>query len=127
MQGKKLTKKEMNGFKTMLLKHVAILEGDVASLESDIDSTRNSAGGISKAPTHPSDISGDMFEQDFTYERLEAEGIEINDIREALDKIAKSTFGLCEMCSEPIPKKRLVAIPYCKFCIACQERTERRR
>jgi RNA polymerase-binding transcription factor DksA len=125
--GKRLTKKETNAFKAILLKHVAILEGDVASLESDIDSNRNSGGGTSKAPTHPSDISGDMFEQDFTYERLEAEGIEINDVREALDKIEKDVFGLCEMCHEPIPKKRLVVIPYCKFCIACQERIEHRR
>ena len=51
------------------------MEGDVYMIEDDSNSSRQSSGSFSKIPTHPSDIGGDNFEQDFTYERIEAEGI----------------------------------------------------
>jgi DnaK suppressor protein len=122
--GKKLNKKDLKEFKGLLLKHMAFIEGDVAMMEADIKSNRASSGSFSKIPTHPSDIGGDNFEQDFTYERIEAEGFELRDIKKALDKIEDKSFGICEMCEIYIPKRRLRAIPYCKHCIECQEISE---
>lgn len=123
---KKLTKKEVAKFKDLLLQHKRFLLGDVEMMEEDMDSTRQSSGSFSKIPTHPSDIGSDNFEQDFTYERIEAEGFEIKDINKALKKTEKGTYGICEMCNARIPKKRLQAIPYCQHCIECQEKTEKK-
>lgn len=44
----------------------------------------------------------------------------------ALEKIRLKKYGQCERCSEPILEKRLEALPFARFCIACQEEEERR-
>ena len=122
---KKLTKKDMSQFKELLIQHLKVMEGDVSMMEDDLNSSRQSSGSFSKIPTHPSDIGGDNFEQDFTYERIEAEGIEIGEINDALKKIKEGSYGVCERCDSNIRKQRLKAIPYCKFCITCQEEVEK--
>lgn len=52
-------------------------------------------------------------------ERLEA-------IAEALERLQEDpeSFGLCEVCDEPIPPKRLELMPWVTMCIRCQERLE---
>ncbi len=46
-------------------------------------------------------------------------------ITEALGRIEDGTFGQCEACEEEISDKRLEALPFCKFCVFCAERTEK--
>ncbi|MEA5001220.1 MAG: TraR/DksA family transcriptional regulator [Endomicrobiaceae bacterium] len=49
----------------------------------------------------------------------------IRDIDNALAKIEKGTFGLCECCDEKIPEARLNAIPWVRYCVKCQEEAEK--
>jgi DnaK suppressor protein len=42
-------------------------------------------------------------------------------ISEALERIENHTYGLCADCDEQISDKRLVALPWAKYCIRCQE------
>ncbi len=44
----------------------------------------------------------------------------------ALEKIRLRKYGLCERCGETIGEKRLEALPFARFCIACQEEEERK-
>jgi len=39
----------------------------------------------------------------------------------ALDQIDAGTFGQCRNCGQEIGGKRLEAIPWTRYCIACQE------
>lgn len=48
-------------------------------------------------------------------------------IEEALSKIEEGTFGLCEICEEPIDLKRLEAQPVAEMCIRCKEQEEIQR
>src|SRR5579859_2741943 len=41
----------------------------------------------------------------------------LNKIKDALQRLNDGTFGICESCEEPIPEKRLAAIPYCTTCV----------
>ena len=50
---------------------------------------------------------------------------ELKEIDEALAKIENGTYGICEMCGEPIRKLRLKVKPYAKYCIACREIIEK--
>ena len=52
---------------------------------------------------------------------------ELNEIELALDKIKKGTFGICEMCEEPIGLPRLRVKNFARFCITCREITEKRQ
>lgn len=44
--------------------------------------------------------------------------IQYNDVKRALDKIKKGTYGLCEVDDEPIEKERLEANPAARTCLA---------
>lgn len=45
----------------------------------------------------------------------------LQDVDDALGRIQKGDFGICEMCDEPISRNRLNAIPWARFCFNCQE------
>jgi len=45
-------------------------------------------------------------------------------INEALKRIEKGTYGICQRCTQEIGKKRLEAIPWTPYCINCQEKEE---
>lgn len=43
-------------------------------------------------------------------------------IEEALVRIRKRTYGVCEACGHPISKARLDAVPWTRLCRECKER-----
>lgn len=45
---------------------------------------------------------------------------EFKQIEEALVKISKGTYGICDMCGIVIPLGRLKAKPFAKFCTECR-------
>lgn len=50
---------------------------------------------------------------------------EIRDVEAALLRIAKSEYGICVDCEQPIPLARIEANPTAERCIACQTDAER--
>ncbi|MBP2684078.1 MAG: molecular chaperone DnaK [Deltaproteobacteria bacterium] len=46
-------------------------------------------------------------------------------IDDAIERIDENTYGLCEDCGVKIPKARLRVLPFAKYCVECQEKTER--
>ena len=42
-------------------------------------------------------------------------------IEEALARIRRGTFGMCEVCKQPISKARLEAVPWTRLCRDCKE------
>ena len=45
-------------------------------------------------------------------------------IEDALARITQDRFGVCEMCSAPISKARLEAVPWTRLCRDCKEREQ---
>jgi DnaK suppressor protein len=45
-------------------------------------------------------------------------------IDEALKRIDKNEYGICQMCQKTIGKKRLGVVPWAPHCIECQEKAE---
>jgi len=56
---------------------------------------------------------------------LEQQRKELNEIELALDKIKYGTYGICEMCEEPIGIQRLEVKNFARFCITCREINEK--
>jgi DnaK suppressor protein len=44
----------------------------------------------------------------------------VEEIDDALVRVAKKTYGACERCHQPIMKARLRALPYARLCVACK-------
>jgi len=49
----------------------------------------------------------------------------LKQIDDALDRIEEETYGLCEECGVRIPKQRLKVMPFARYCVDCQEKSER--
>lgn len=49
----------------------------------------------------------------------------LRQVEEALQRIERRTFGLCQDCEDPIPEKRLLANPHFQTCVACAEEREK--
>jgi RNA polymerase-binding protein DksA len=52
---------------------------------------------------------------------------ELSEIRNALDRIQRGVYGMCEHCENPIAGERLENLPYARLCIDCQTLLERKR
>ena len=46
------------------------------------------------------------------------------EVRAALGRIAAGTFGRCAGCGKSIPRARLDALPYARYCVACATAVE---
>ncbi len=47
----------------------------------------------------------------------------LNEIEQALEKLEKNNYGICEVCQKPIDKKRLQALPTARWCLSCKTKT----
>lgn len=48
------------------------------------------------------------------------------EVQDALKRIEDGTYGRCIVCGQPIPEKRLEAIPWAARCVKDEERLEKR-
>lgn len=71
------------------------------------------------------DRTQDASDRDYAMSSLERSSDRLREVRSALRRIESGTFGICGGCEENINPKRLAAIPWAPFCIACQEAVDR--
>ena len=74
---------------------------------------------------HMADSGTDNFDRDFALSLLSADQDAVYEIEEALKRIEKNTYGICELTGKPIPRKRLEAIPWARFTVEAQSQLER--
>jgi len=114
-----LTKVELEEFQNKLLdRRVQIdknLTGTTLELEGMRDLELNDEGDYAAASAETIVDSAILVQQ----------RKELNEIELALDKIKHGSFGICEMCEEPIGRARLEVKNFARFCITCREITEK--
>jgi DnaK suppressor protein len=116
---KSLTKKELGKFKEMLLeKRHAVLERARKTLTEDMTLDPNDL-------PDEMDLAASEYIQSFEFRLRGREKSLLAKIDLALKKIEEGSFGVCEVCDEPIGKKRLEARPETNLCIKCKEDQER--
>ncbi len=74
---------------------------------------------------HMADSGTDNFDRDFALSLLSADQDAVYEIEEALKRIEKKTFGICELTGKTIPRARLEAIPWTRFTVEAQGQLER--
>jgi DnaK suppressor protein len=55
---------------------------------------------------------------------LRMNGLDYRQLRlvdEALDRLDAGDYGICLACDEPIAPKRLRALPWARYCVACED------
>ena len=74
---------------------------------------------------HMADAGTDSFDRDFALSRVSSEQDAVYEIDEALMRIRRGTYGICELTDKPIEQKRLEAIPWARFSAAAEKQLER--
>ena len=117
---KTLNKKELKKFQELLEdKRKAVLERARQML-----SVENMALDTNDLPDEM-DLASSEYLQSFEFRLRGREKSLLTKLDLALKKIEEGTFGVCEICDEPIGKKRLEARPETTLCIKCKEDQER--
>jgi len=86
---------------------------------------KESAEEIAGYGLHMADSGTDNFDRDFALSLLSADQDALYEIEEALKRIERNTYGVCELTGKPIPKARLEAIPWARFTVQAQAQLER--
>ncbi|MBN1804251.1 MAG: TraR/DksA C4-type zinc finger protein [Sedimentisphaerales bacterium] len=114
-----LTSTNMKHFKQMLLEKRREILNNVNEIEGEAlkKSRMDASGDLSSMPIHMADIGTDNYEQEFALGLMDSERKLLREIDEALERIDKKTYGVCEGTGKPIPKARLEAQPWAKYCV----------
>ena len=71
------------------------------------------------------DSASQNSEKELLFEVTDNEKTILDAIESALRRIEKSSFGKCESCGAEIPEKRVKALPWVRYCMSCQSKTEK--
>jgi len=115
---KALSPSELNYFRKLLEAKKADLLGEVNKRLQE--GQHNERVEVMDA----ADQALDAYENELHYDISDAERKFLEDVDEALKRIAEGTFGLCVQCGQPISKERLKAMPSARLCIACKQAQE---
>ena len=107
---------------TELNKYRAMLEAKQAELSAGLRNREDIA--IEKTPDALDEVQL-AGERELAIRNLDRESSLLRSVRGALGRFADGSYGICMHCEEDIKPKRLVAVPWTKYCITCQEAADR--
>ncbi|MBM4346537.1 MAG: TraR/DksA family transcriptional regulator [Deltaproteobacteria bacterium] len=117
----KIDKKTLSKFKKILLKEREQIVGEVK--QTYTDSQEMGQDGIQDI----GDEAANIYNKQILLSLNESERMRLQEVDEALDRMASSTYGICEECGEQISLKRLEVRPVAKYCVACLSKLEKGR
>jgi len=116
---KHLTSADIKRFKELLLeKHRQIL-ANVSEFEDEAlgKSRQDASGDLSSMPIHMADLGTDNYEQEFALGLVDSERKLLKEVYDALSRIEQGKYGICEGTGKHIPKARLEAQPWARYCV----------
>lgn len=121
----KLSKAEKNYYYDLLMA-VRAAFGEQIKFHSDevLSSRKDSAGERAGMATHMADLGTDNFRHDFELGLMSEEVDVLEMVDEALQRLEDSEYGICLDCGAVIPRERLEAKPYARFCTKCKSKRE---
>ena len=91
-----------------------VQQAELYSRERDAEATQD-----------PADMAANAYTKELLVSMSDNDRQMLNLIDEALVRIDDSGYGKCVRCGQPLPEKRLEAVPWARHCVGCQELHER--
>lgn len=107
--------KQIEELKQTLLERKELITNNINDSRESINSLKNSE---CNDEFDYAEVSSDSFKEGIIANQQVKE---LEEIEDALKRIQKGTYGICEMCDESIAIGRLRAKPFAKFCTPCRE------
>ena len=114
-----MDKKKLEAFKKRLEERQQELRKVVSRTEQD------GRAADSETAQDIADKAANSYNKEFLFHQSNNERQLLAMVEGSLDRIRTGTFGQCISCGDEINAKRLEAVPWTRFCIACQEKLER--
>jgi DnaK suppressor protein len=108
--------KKLNQVKEKLIAERDILFAKLSGNDLSVDDTET---------PDPVDLAVQNYSKNVILAVSENESRQLQLIDEALQRIEDEEYGICQNCSKEIQPKRLEAIPWARYCLACQELVEK--
>lgn len=113
-----MDKKKLESFKKKLEERQQALRKAVSRTEEDGRvADQDSAQDIA-------DRAASSYTKEFLFSQSNNERQLLQMVETALQRIREGVFGECVSCGNEINPKRLEAVPWTRYCIACQEKLE---
>jgi DnaK suppressor protein len=114
-----MDKKKLKSYRDLLLARREglfrqVTEAEMSSRERDAEATQD-----------PADMAANAYTKELLISMSANDRRLLEMIDEALKRVESGDYGECVNCGEPIPEKRLAAMPWARYCIKCQELQER--
>jgi RNA polymerase-binding transcription factor DksA len=93
--------------------------------ETLMKSAKDDSGDLSGYGQHMADAGTDTFDRDFALSLVSNEQEALAEIEAAIKRIHDGTYGVCELTQKPIPKERLLAVPFTRYTAEAQKDVER--
>ncbi len=116
--GKKMNKKEREEFRKKLLdkKETILRKLNELTNESKEMETNVAQDVVDKAET--------SYTKEFLLSLSDGDREQLLLIDDAIRRLDREEFGVCQLCHQEIGRKRIEAIPWTPYCINCQEKAE---
>lgn len=115
----------LDTIKQQLLAKQTELQGNIAEL-TEAHPTPVGAIEASDGPQDFEDVAVDFLETQQEQSTLVTIQALLTEVQRALERIDNGTYGTCVVCGQPIPEKRLEAIPWAARCVKDEEQLEQR-
>jgi len=114
-----LDKKKLDQFKRKLEERLSEMRVIVSRTEQD------GRAADSETAQDIADKAANSYNKEFLFHQSSSERQLLQMVESALDRLRQGNFGQCISCGNEINTKRLEAVPWTRYCIACQERMEK--
>jgi DnaK suppressor protein len=111
-----------NGSKPNLAAYRRTLENKAEEVRRNM-SAQKAAQLVSRldCPSDEGDLSQQHHEEWIFLNRNTIDTKLLREVNDALQRLDHGAYGICLECEEPISNKRLDAVPWARYCVACQE------
>jgi len=116
-------KKELTSFRQLLLRKRAELVGDISQMERE---ALQGSGALLNMPQHMAEQGADTYDTTLSLDLAAADRKLIKEIDDAIARIDKGTYGICELTGKAIKVERLEELPWARYSIEAARELERR-
>lgn len=105
-----------------------VLETLAGRVQDDLESLEELAraglggeagGNLSNTPMHLADLGTEQYMQELNATLLQNEEYIRREVDDAIGRLDRDTYGLCERCGRDILELRLEVLPYTRYCTPC--------
>jgi RNA polymerase-binding protein DksA len=125
VRARSLGKRELAQFRRMLVAERDRLSEELEAIEEHLPEVEqvsmDASGGYDE---DLADVASDTFEREKGFAIENSVQDMLTQVEEALSRMDEGTYGICEVCGQPIHPDRLRALPYARLCINCKAREE---